>query len=440
MHAQRLHLESIGHPDFCGGEEEKSAPGSDATALKARALELKGAVKSWNTEISAAKAANRRLRLLDGPQLLRFVQFCRDRRLPELLPYVLLCFPEAMNAREALADALKAAIAAHAHDAAAASDSPLKGPVYLARAVALVRSVAEALGGGPVPLVDLDEERKENASSAEDAADEAELQAQGQGSGAAASEGRAGGGGARKAEAESQVLRDVQVRAQRVFLRPVRCHAVTFPLQSTIVSCLTPSGARMTDDEVYRIVMQHVADAGIMPAPSQVRRHPDPLLGRLRTIYDRRPASSPPHQITWAAASTTPLEVVAFVMRAAAFPALRFAIVGVNKLAVPARESLMRAILSRRGRRARLALVFTESTGQTSLSLVMKVRLPSALLCAVWGFVRALTPPPRPPPPLQREDVGSAADVASAANVRRFKGPAGNIFSTVHVVAGAPMR
>ena len=45
-----------------------------------------------------------------------------------------------------------------------------------------------------------------------------------------------------------------------------------------------------------------------------------------------------------------------------------------NKLAVPARESLMRAILSRRGRRACLALVFTEMTGQTSLSLVMKVR------------------------------------------------------------------
>ncbi len=28
VHAQRLHLEAIGHPDFCGGLEEKSARGA----------------------------------------------------------------------------------------------------------------------------------------------------------------------------------------------------------------------------------------------------------------------------------------------------------------------------------------------------------------------------------------------------------------------------
>ena len=72
--------------------------------------------------------------------------------------------------------------------------------------------------------------------------------------------------------------------------------------------------------------------------------------------------------------STTILELKSFVLRAAAFPKLRFAIVGVNKLSLPAREGVERAILSRRGRRAHLALVFTDSTGLASLSLVLKVR------------------------------------------------------------------
>lgn len=351
VHAQRLHLESIGHPDFCGGDEEKSKPGSDEATLRRRAAELREAVKSWNREIGAAKAANRRLRLLDGPALLRFVQCCKDASYADVLPYVLLCFPEAMCERAALGDAVRAALPGL--PPVANSASALRGPGYLARAVALVRAVAQTLGqpsalsAGAV-IVDLDQEEQENAASAEDAAEEAELQAQGAGGAAAAAPAEGGApraSGSRKAESEAEVLRDVQVSQWGLFSEVPPAHRCT-PLQSTIISCITPSGARMTDDEVYRIVMQHVADTGVMPAPSQ---------------------------ITWVAASTTPLEVTAFVMRAAAFPALRFAIVGVNKLAVPARESLMRAILSRRGRRARLALVFTESTGQTSLSLVMKV-------------------------------------------------------------------
>lgn len=33
VHAQRLHLEAIGHPDFCGGLEEKSARGAMVRAV-----------------------------------------------------------------------------------------------------------------------------------------------------------------------------------------------------------------------------------------------------------------------------------------------------------------------------------------------------------------------------------------------------------------------
>lgn len=58
LHAQRVLFESIGHPDFCRGDEERSAPGTDATALNARVSELKATIQSWNKEISATLSAN----------------------------------------------------------------------------------------------------------------------------------------------------------------------------------------------------------------------------------------------------------------------------------------------------------------------------------------------------------------------------------------------
>jgi hypothetical protein len=151
-------------------------------------------------------------------------------------------------------------------------------------------------------------------------------------------------------------------------------------IQSTVISCVSPSGVRLTDDEVYRSVMMHVCAKGSMPAPPQ---------------------------IMWAAPSTQPSEITAFVMRAAAFPKMRFAIIAVNRLGVPAREALMRAILTRRGRRAALALVFTEATGQTSLSLVMR-----------------------------REEVANSAGLSTAKQIRGYRGPAGKLFSAVMIVAG----
>ena len=228
VHAQRLHLESIGHPDFCGGSgDEKSAPGSDAKALKLRAVELKGAAKSWNQEISTAKAANRRLRLLDGPMLLQFVQFCRSRKLVDVLPYVLLCFPEAMTARDALTDALRGALAGTPADIV--SPSGLQGPVYLARAVALIRSIAQTLGARSI--IDPEEEAKENVPSLEDVADEAELQAQvGGGGGISAAAAASAAEGGKRVESEAQVLREVQVSRQSPPLRDTPRGLLSHPI------------------------------------------------------------------------------------------------------------------------------------------------------------------------------------------------------------------
>lgn len=104
-------------------------------------------------------------------------------------------------------------------------------------------------------------------------------------------------------------------------------------VHSEVMSCVDSSGTRLSDDVVYRATLSSVAVSGHMPSPSQ---------------------------ITWVAAKSTPQEVTSFVSRAAAFPKLRFAMIGVNKLAVPAREELMRAILNTHGRRARLILVLTD--------------------------------------------------------------------------------
>jgi hypothetical protein len=114
-----------------------------------------------------------------------------------------------------------------------------------------------------------------------------------------------------------------------------------------------------------------------------------------------------PPQIMWAAPSTHPSAITAFVMRAALFPKMRFAVIAVNRLGVPAREALMRAILTRRGRRADLALVFTEASGQTSLSLVMR-----------------------------REEMTTNAGLLTAKQIRGYRGPASTIFSDVILVAG----
>ena len=203
VHAERLQLESIGHPDFCGGAEEKSVPGADAAALRARAAELKAAANSWDRDIGAAKAANRRLHLLDGPALLRFAQLCADCRLADVLPYVLLCFPEMTMERAALADAVKAALEV---PASVASTSLLLGPSFMHRAAALIRAVGERLGGGLSPILDIADEERENASASE--ADEAELRADGSGG---VSESKSAEGctaaGARLAESEVQVCR-----------------------------------------------------------------------------------------------------------------------------------------------------------------------------------------------------------------------------------------
>lgn len=40
VHSQRLHLESIGHPDYCGGSEEKMPQGATVRCVKRRVILL----------------------------------------------------------------------------------------------------------------------------------------------------------------------------------------------------------------------------------------------------------------------------------------------------------------------------------------------------------------------------------------------------------------
>lgn len=103
--------------------------------------------------------------------------------------------------------------------------------------------------------------------------------------------------------------------------------------KAEVMSCVDASGQRLSDELVHRAVLANVAESGCMPAPGQ---------------------------IAWVDGRTPPRDVTSFVLRAAAFSELRFAIVGVNKLTVPAREELMRAVLSPQGRRAQLLLVLTD--------------------------------------------------------------------------------
>jgi adenylylsulfate kinase-like enzyme len=113
-----------------------------------------------------------------------------------------------------------------------------------------------------------------------------------------------------------------------------------------------------------------------------------------------------PPQIMWAEPSTLPSEVTAFVLRSAAFPKLRFAIVAVNKLGVPAREALVQAILSRRGQRAQLALVMQHTDGPSLFA-----------------------------PRIRCERVDGSA-IRTAEEIRGFRGPSNTLFSAVTVVAG----
>lgn len=88
-----------------------------------------------------------------------------------------------------------------------------------------------------------------------------------------------------------------------------------------------------------------------------------------------RPGLAP--ELTWGSCShllayVTLSKLQSFVRRAGAFPSLRFAIVGVDALSVPAREALARAIVTPLGRRADIALVFREATGMSALTQVAK--------------------------------------------------------------------
>lgn len=100
----------------------------------------------------------------------------------------------------------------------------------------------------------------------------------------------------------------------------------------------------LSGDELYRFVLWHLSgDTGRMPSPAQ---------------------------IMWVAPEVHAHDVRAYVQRAAAYPALRFAIVMADKLTAPCREELTRCLLCRAGRRAQLCLFFSAANGQSSLSFL----------------------------------------------------------------------
>lgn len=114
-------------------------------------------------------------------------------------------------------------------------------------------------------------------------------------------------------------------------------------LQASVLNC-----EGLPDAEVYRATLEHLASTG----------------GSLPSLP----------QVAWVTPATSAAAVDALVRRAAAFHELPFALIGVNRLTVPAREELMRALARPSGRRANLALVFCDATGQASLSLVSQRR------------------------------------------------------------------
>jgi hypothetical protein len=153
-------------------------------------------------------------------------------------------------------------------------------------------------------------------------------------------------------------------------------------LQSVIINCTD-----FSEEETYRTVLSYVSEGG-------------ELKGCFPSLC----------QILWLSSLTPSSSICRFVQRAAAFPTLRFSLVGVNLLTVPAREQLLRAILRPSGRRAQLSLVFTESTGLTSLSLVT-----------------------------QRVNIAKE-DILSTRSLRALRGvlssPDSHLFSTCSLVAG----
>jgi hypothetical protein len=90
VHAQRLYLEKLGHPGYCYGAVERFDEGFDAARLAARHSALKEEAVKWASEVEVALLQTRRLKLLDGPVLLRFIQSFRAPT-PELIfPFVFL--------------------------------------------------------------------------------------------------------------------------------------------------------------------------------------------------------------------------------------------------------------------------------------------------------------------------------------------------------------
>ena len=123
---------------------------------------------------------------------------------------------------------------------------------------------------------------------------------------------------------------------------PRRAATAEMEPQSEIMSCVDSKGQSLSDDLVYRAVLSNISSTGVMPCPAQV---------------------------IWVSSKSLPQDVAAFVLRAASFPKLRFAMIGVNKLTVPAREDLMRSILSHR--QAQLLLVFTDCKSRFTQLCVM---------------------------------------------------------------------
>lgn len=340
LHRQRLLLQRFGHPDYTVTSTSKTPvhvgqfytnTGATEQDLLRITDELDAIAGSWQNALHCVMRRSRRFLLLDKAQVVRFVKACSvnlsiSPRTPSasamstlaasLLPYVLLCFPEALHVKRqvegVLIDVLSQVIGSHKHaQTSQASSLGVSSSELLERAERILHCVAVKLA----PLVDQDDERLSATlgtlytDSALSSLSSSSL-----------------------CISESPQDRHIAAVGDEL---PVE-------IQSAVANC-----EGLSDDEIYRFAVSYLAtgNGGRMPSPVQ---------------------------LMVASGSSTSADIEAFILRGGAFPGLCFAVVGVDALTVPVRETLLRALLTSLGRRARVALIFKTPMGMSSLSLVVK--------------------------------------------------------------------